>query len=90
MQPHAVVVDPVSTGQEYPAAFRGAGLETVAVLSMAEQPEPFRPSWHPENFEHIHVFDGDLAILAKELRCYDPVCLIAGSELGVELADALV
>jgi biotin carboxylase len=90
MQPHAVVVDPVSTGQEYPAAFREAGVETVAVLSMTEPPEHFRPSWHPENFEHIHVFDGDLTILAQELRSYQPICLIPGSELGVEFTDALV
>lgn len=90
MQPYAVIVDPVGTGQEYPAAFRAAGLEPVAVLSMPEPAEPYRPSWHPENFEHIHIFDGDLAILAKELRSYQPTCLIPGSETGVEVADALV
>jgi biotin carboxylase len=90
MQRYAVVVDPMGTGQEYPAAFREAGVETVAVLSMPEPAEPYRPSWHPENFEHIHIFDGDLDTLAKALRSYDPICLIPGSEPGVELADALV
>jgi biotin carboxylase len=90
MQPYAVVVDPVGTGQEYPAAFRDAGVEVVAVLSMAEPPGPYKASWHPENFNHIHVFDGDLAVLAKELQTYQPSCLIPGSEIGVELADALV
>jgi D-alanine-D-alanine ligase-like ATP-grasp enzyme len=86
---YAVVVDPLSTGQEYPAAFGDAGVEVVAVLS-AEPTEQFKHSWHPENFNHIHFFDGDLAVLAKELRGYQPICLIAGSEPGVELADALV
>jgi ATP-grasp domain len=90
MQPYAVVVDPVGTGQEYPEVFGDAGVEVVAVLSMDPPAEPYRPSWHPENFKHIHAFDGDLAVLAKELRSYRPTCLIPGSETGVELADALV
>jgi biotin carboxylase len=96
MQRYAVVVDPLGTGQEYPAAFRAAGIETVAVMSRPEPIDLYRSSWHPENFRHIHVFDGDLADLAgladlaDTLRAYQPVCLIAGSETGVELAEALV
>jgi biotin carboxylase len=94
MQRYAVVVDPLGTGQEYPAAFRDAGVETVAVLSLAEPPEMYRASWHPENFRHIHVFGGDfggdLAALAAALRAYQPLCVIPGAEMGVELADALV
>jgi biotin carboxylase len=87
MQRYAVVVDPLRTGQEYPAAFREAGVETVAVLTMAD---PADSTWHPEEFRHVHVYHGDLALLAKELRSYQPICLIPGRETGVELADALV
>jgi biotin carboxylase len=90
MPRYAVVVDPLGTGQEYPAAFREAGVETVAVMTAAEPIPLYKSSWHPENFRHIHVFDGDLAGLAATLRGYHPLCLIAGSETGVELADALV
>jgi hypothetical protein len=90
MQRYAVVVDPVGTGQEYPGAFGAAGVETVAVLSMPEPPEMYRPSWHPENFSQVHVFGGDLPALAEALRAYQPLCVIPGSELGVELAEALV
>ncbi|GIG56174.1 hypothetical protein Lfu02_05460 [Longispora fulva] len=86
----AVVVDPLGTGQEYPAAFADAGVATVAVLSTPEPIPLYADSWHPENFAAVHVFDGDLAALAGTLRGYDPLCLIAGSETGVELADALV
>ncbi|MGY0232236.1 ATP-grasp domain-containing protein [Longispora urticae] len=86
----AIVVDPLGTGQEYPAAFADAGVETVAVLSTPEPIALYAASWHPENFAHVHVFDGDLETLAELLRGYDPLCLIAGSETGVELADALV
>jgi biotin carboxylase len=90
MQRYAVVVDPLGTGQEYPEAFREAGVEIVAVMAFPEPIDLYRSSWHPENFRHIHVFDGDLAGLAATLRAYDPLCLIPGSETGVELADALV
>ncbi|MDQ2835962.1 MAG: ATP-grasp domain-containing protein [Actinomycetota bacterium] len=84
------MVDPFSTGQEYPAAFRAAGVEPVAVLALPEPAEPFRESWHPENFQHIVVFDGDLTALAETVRSYQPLCVIPGAESGVELADALV
>lgn len=90
VQRYAVIVDPVSTGQEYPAAFRAAGVEPVAVVSMDPFPACYQVAWHPENFGHVHAFDGDLAGLAELLRGYHPLCVIAGSEAGVELADALV
>jgi hypothetical protein len=90
MRRYAVVVDPVGTGQEYPAAFGDADVETVAVLTRPEPPTSYRGSWHPENFRHIHVFDGDLAALAARLRGYAPMCVIPGAEPGVDLAEALV
>jgi carbamoylphosphate synthase large subunit len=90
MQRYAVVVDPLGTGQEYPAAFREAGVETVAVMSAPEPIALYRASWHPENFRHIHIFDDDVPGLAEVLRGYRPLCLIPGSETGVELAEALV
>src|ERR687887_371958 len=90
MQRYAVVVDPLGTGQEYPAEFRKAGVETVAVMAFPEPIALYRASWHPENFRHIHVFDGDLPGLAETLRGYRPLCLIPGSETGVELAEQLV
>lgn len=89
-QRYAVVVDPLGTGQEYPAAFREAGVETVAVMSLPEPIKLYAASWHPENFQHIHMYDGDLAGMARTLLAYNPICLIPGSETGVELADALV
>jgi biotin carboxylase len=90
MQRYAVIVDPFGTGQEYPAAFRAAGVETLAVLTRPRQAEPARADWHPENFAHVYAFDGDLSLLAKELCAWQPICVIPGNESGVELADALV
>jgi biotin carboxylase len=90
MPRYAVVVDPVGTGADYPAVFAAAGVEVVAAMSRPEPIALYQPSWHPENFDHIHQFDGDVQALAATLREYQPLCLIPGSETGVELADALI
>lgn len=90
MTKYAIIVDPLSTGQEYPPAFRAAGVATVAVLTSPEPAEAFAASWHPENMAHVHIWRGDDAALADELRGYDPVCVIPGAETGVEVADRLV
>lgn len=89
-QRYVVIVDPFGTGQEYHAAFAEHGVEVVAVLSSAEVPGPYQASWHPEKYPHTHVFTGDAAALAATLRGYHPICLIPGSEIGVEVAEALV
>ncbi len=89
----AVVVDPLGTGAEYPAAFARAGVEVVAVMSRPEPIALYAASWQPGNFRHVYVWDGDpgsLPALAATLRGHHPRCLIAGSETGVELAEALV
>jgi hypothetical protein len=89
MNRYVVVVDPLSTGQEYAPAFSEAGLTPVAVLSQ-EPTRGMRPSWHPERFAHVHLFDGDLHALAATVRRYRPAALVPGSEPGVPLYDALV
>jgi len=90
---YAAIVDPVSTGQEYPAAFRAAGIAPIAVLSGAERLAAIAPSWHPENFAavlHLDDLSGDVAELAARLRSFDPLCLVPGSEVGVLLYEALI
>jgi len=90
MDRFAVVVDPLGTGAEYPAEFARAGVEVVAVLSRPEPIALYAATWRPADFRHIHVWDGgEPEKLAAQLRPYEPVCLIAGSETGVELAEAL-
>jgi biotin carboxylase len=88
MSRYAVIVDPLSTGEAYPQAFRDAGCSPVAVLSLADPVSAH--TWHPERFDAVHVFDGDLEGLAAQLRAYEPQYLVAGAESGVELTDALI
>jgi biotin carboxylase len=87
---YVVIVDPISTGQEYAPAFRAAGLRTVAVLGLGQPIAAMAATWHPENFEDVHYFDGDIRWLATLLAQYDPLCIVPGAETGVELCDALV
>ena len=86
---YTIIVDPLSTGQEYPAAFKEAGQIPVAVLSGSEPPPAYTTSWHPDDFEHVHYFTGDVSALADELRVYEPEYLVPGAESGVELCDQL-
>ncbi|HEX8095579.1 hypothetical protein [Jatrophihabitans sp.] len=95
MQRYAIIVDPLSTGQEYAAAFRDEGVTPIAVLSGPEPVPAMAASWHPENFEQVHYFDGDYAperieSLAADLAKYDPICIIPGAEPGIRLFEALV
>src|SRR4051794_7605705 len=90
MNSYTIIVDPLSTGQEYPAAFREAGRLPVAVLSGSEPPPAYTTTWHPEDFERVHYFTGDVRALAEELRQYEPEYLVPGAESGVELCDQLI
>ncbi|MDQ2837263.1 MAG: ATP-grasp domain-containing protein [Actinomycetota bacterium] len=90
MQRYAIIVDPLSTGREYPAAFRAEGVSPIAVLSTAEPVDVLKDSWHPENFDQVHYFDGDLDGLATSLRKYDPIAILPGAESGIRLYEALV
>ncbi len=95
MARYAIIVDPLSTGQEYPHAFRDAGVTPVAVLSTPKPVHVLEDSWHPENFEQVHYFEGDyapdrIASLAADLAKYEPICIIPGAESGIRLYEALV
>lgn len=86
----AIITDPLSSTQVYPHAFRDAGVSPVAVLTGTEPPDVLKSSWHPENFDAVHYFDGDIEGLAETLRQYDPLCIVPGQELGVPLYEELV
>jgi hypothetical protein len=95
MTRYAIIVDPLSTGREYPHAFRDVGVTPLAVLSTPKPVHVLVDTWHPENFEHVHYFEGDYSperidSLAADLAKYDPLCIIPGSESGVRLYEALV
>lgn len=86
----AVIVDPYSTASALPAAFAERGVDCVAVLSTPEPPEVALSTWHPEDFARIHRNVGDVEALARAVAAEDPLCVIAGVDIAVLLADILV
>ncbi|MET0763896.1 MAG: ATP-grasp domain-containing protein [Blastococcus sp.] len=85
----AVIVDPYSSGNMLAPEFRKAGLSPVAVTSTPEPSAVYAASYRPEDFDTIIRHHGDVATTVKALRALDPVCVVPGTECGVELADLL-
>lgn len=85
--PTAVIVDAYYNASSLPPAFASRGFSVVHVQST---PEPI-PSWTPPDpsayVENIVHADEDSTV--RRLMAYDPVCVIAGQEPGVPLADRL-
>ncbi|WP_103502561.1 MULTISPECIES: ATP-grasp domain-containing protein [unclassified Streptomyces] len=86
-RPVAVVVDGYSAGNFYPAAFAAQGADVVHVQSTPE----LMPAMAPPDLDayRANITSSDESVLAALLRTLDPVCVIAGQESAVPLADRL-
>ncbi|WP_269858147.1 ATP-grasp domain-containing protein [Streptomyces sp. RPT161] len=85
--PVAVIVDGYYNAAALPPAFARRGVSVVHVQST---PEPI-PSWTPPDpaaYQENIVHTDDESTVAQ-LKAYDPLCVIAGQEPGVPLADSL-
>jgi biotin carboxylase len=83
----AVIVDGYSAGNFYPAAFAACGTGVVHVQSTPELIPAMAP---PDLTAYEQTFAAtDEAELVEVLRGLDPVCVIAGQESSVPLADRL-
>lgn len=88
MPKHAVIVDPYSGAADFGPAFAARGVRAVAVLSTPEPLDAFAAGWQPEKFDEV-LCCHDAGKLLATLAAYDPLCVIAGNESGVELAEVL-
>ncbi|MHC1711633.1 MAG: methyltransferase domain-containing protein [Solidesulfovibrio sp.] len=92
----ALVVDGYSTGQFYPAALKEKGLRPVHVASGAEKNSPGLMEYISHYAERMRV-DYEAIIHdwvdLKDLKCrlapLEPMFVMAGSEIAVELTDIL-
>jgi biotin carboxylase len=87
---HVVLVDSYAAiGTELAQGFRSAGYTPVRVQSTPEVPTALRgqPDEYPYDVEIVH--HGDLSATLAALMPFRPVAVVAGTEPGVELADAL-
>ncbi|WP_068188456.1 ATP-grasp domain-containing protein [Mycobacterium sp. UM_CSW] len=87
---HVVLVDSYATmGTELAQGFRSLGFTPLRVQSTPEVPVALRgqPDRYPYDVDIVHR--GDLSETLARLSPYHPVAVVAGTEPGVELADAL-
>ncbi len=87
---YVVLVDSYAAiGTELAQGFRSAGYTPLRVQSGPEVPIALRgqPDQYPYEVDIVH--HGDLAETLAALTRFRPVAVVAGTEPGVELADAL-
>lgn len=84
-----VIVDAYAPTRRLAPRFREAGYECIRVQSTAEVPPVYRSSFSLDDYLANIVHTGSLEEMLRELRRYQPTAVVAGGEIGVELADAL-
>jgi len=87
---HVVLVDTYAAiGTELAQGFRSAGYTPLRVQSTPEVPTALRGQPDPYPYDVDIVHRGDLRETLNWLLPFHPVAVVAGTEPGVELADAL-
>jgi biotin carboxylase len=84
-----VIVDPFSTGADLAPQFTRRGWRSVALLSSPRLPDLYVDRVRCADFEHVVVHEANLQATANALGELSPAAVLAGTEIGVELADAL-
>lgn len=86
-----VIVDGSSTGALLAPAFRRKGYECIHVQSAREPPAILRgaASFRNDDYTRNVIHDGTLHRTVDALSAEDLLCVVAGVEPAVELADAL-
>jgi biotin carboxylase len=86
---HVVIVDSYGPTLRLADRLRSAGAELIRVQSTPEVPLVYRSPMRPQGYVEDIVHDGDFAALVRRVATYEPVAVVAGGEIGVELTDAL-
>ena len=81
------IVDPFSSGSQLAREVRSRDHGCVMVNSVEEIPPMYRSSFHAEDFDAIVQHRGNLEETCEELASRNVGCVLAGCEMGVELAD---
>lgn len=86
--PHAIVLDPFSSGRFLVDEFSRRGIASVAVLSSGI-PALFASSFQPEKYAAVIDACDGVDALAADLAGFHPCCVMTGIETGIALMDEL-
>lgn len=86
---YGVVVDGYSSGSELVREFIKFGIKCLHVQSTMQIPDMYLLTFKLNDYIKTYQFNNDLEKLLFELKFYNIVFVIAGSEPGVELADLI-
>jgi len=88
----AVIVDAYSTGAKLAAKFHAEGVAVLHVQSASPIIDFYINDFRPDDFIANVVFNGlaeSLVEINRWLNGIKPICVLAGAETGIELADLL-
>ncbi|MCJ0873506.1 ATP-grasp domain-containing protein [Streptomyces sp. AP-93] len=88
-RPVVAIVDAFSTASHLAPLFHAQGYDCLHVQSLEQPPAVFGASFRAQDFLGTVVHRGDIAETLAAIAPYVPVALLAGAEIGVELADVL-
>ncbi len=89
MKRYAVIVDAYSAGNLLAPEFKARGVSCLHVQSTKEIWPILSPSFRESDFDVNLKFGGELGPILGMLRSRDVVCVVPGTETGVELADQI-
>ncbi|MFF6979247.1 ATP-grasp domain-containing protein [Streptomyces sp. NPDC008343] len=87
--PLVCVVDSYGLSKTLVDEFLKRGAAVLRVQSTPEVPAAYRGPFDLSDYVDNIVHGGDLAATARAVAAHRPVAVVAGGEIGVELADAL-
>ncbi|MFI6341095.1 ATP-grasp domain-containing protein [Streptomyces sp. NPDC050535] len=86
----AAVVAPYGSGRHYAAEFASRGWKCVAVTHADDALPPlYRGALDPTGYQRVVVHDGNIHATAHALRSLRVTAVVAGTEIGVPLAEEL-
>ncbi|MFE5511745.1 ATP-grasp domain-containing protein [Streptomyces sp. NPDC056529] len=87
--PVVVIVDSYGLSKIVSDEFQKRGAVMVRVQSTPEVPAAYRGAFDLSEYADNIIHRGDLDETARAVAAHRPVAVVAGGEIGVELADAL-
>ncbi|WP_412543465.1 ATP-grasp domain-containing protein [Longispora sp. K20-0274] len=89
VQKNVVIVDAYSPTRRLAPEFHRAGYQVVRVQSTPEPPSAYRTNFDLSPYAANIIHTGDLDATVRAVAAHAPEAVIAGGEIGVELADQL-